>query len=451
MRLSSLIIALCAASLLACGGAATPAASTADAAADVPVAAPVWTNAPAGAQTIGQGQTRQFPLTLSAADVTATVAQVDGVEAAVTADGQALEVHAGYGAATSASVQLHLATPAGGSATVSVALTVAPIAWKSALEWTTDGPEAREHGTLILDETADRLLLIDGSGYNPYGTPLSDVWALDLATGTWTQLQPTGDVPAAAASRRVARIPGKPLAYFFGGYVANGAGVKDLYRVDFSTPQPVFTKLKFTGGPTARSLHAFAYDAVTDRFFCFGGVDSAPRNDLWTMTLAGDTPTWTKLTTINKPSPRYGFFTGVDTVGGRLIVYSGAQGTATINAAQDTWVLDMRADAPDWLLVAQGDADNVPPGRRNGCAVWDPSGPRLLVFGGTADAKTSQPGLFAFDARPGHAAWTQLTLDNEPAVRSSGIGIYDPKRGQNLLGFGNTATGTFQDFQTLGY
>lgn len=109
----------------------------------------------------------------------------------------------------------------------------------------------------------------------------------------------------------------------------------------------------------------------------------------------------------------------------------------------------MRADPPKWELLAEG--DTVPPGRRNGCTVFDPTGPRLFVFGGTADAMTTEPGLFAFDARPGKPAWAELALADEPTLRSSGIGFFDTSRGRTLLGFGNTSNAVFRDWGHLGY
>ncbi len=130
------------------------------------------------------------------------------------------------------------------------------------------------------------------------------------------------------------------------------------------------------------------------------------------------------------------------------MLFSGAQGTNPLNAARDTWALDLDP-SPTWTLLMEGDA--VPPGRRNGCMVFDPSGPRLIVFGGTANAMTSEPGLWAFDARPGHAAWSQLVLDGEPPLRSSGFGFYDVASDRTLLGFGNSPIKAFRDWGKLGY
>ena len=93
-------------------------------------------------------------------------------------------------------------------------------------------------------------------------------------------------------------------------------------------------------------------------------------------------------------------------------------------------------------------APGSPAGRRNGPSAWDPMGPRLFVFGGTSDGATSQPGLFAFDARPGHESWTEIVREGQPPMRSSGFagatedGVW--------LGFGND-DGVYRDFTRLGH
>ena len=74
---------------------------------------------------------------------------------------------------------------------------------------------------------------------------------------------------------------------------------------------------------------------------------------------------------------------------------------------------------------------------------------RLFVFGGTADAMTTQQGLFVLDARPGYEAWTTLALAEEPDARSSGFGFHDGTRA--YFGFGNNSVALYRDWAILGY
>jgi hypothetical protein len=304
---------------------------------------------------------------------------------------------------------------------------------------------------VILDGDAGRVLLVTGSGYSPYMTPLTDVWSYDLDSGAWTSVTPTGDVPAGGGSKRAAQIPGEPTAYLFGGYDQDGAALSDLYRVDFSAGGADFALLDQTNSPGPRALHAFAYDPELDRFVMFGGIGAGIENDTWVMTIDGDTAVWTEAVTTEPPTPRYGFFHAFDPTAGRLVVYSGAQGTASVNPAQDTWALDTRTDPMEWTLVSSGEEEGAPPGRRNGCTVYDSGVQRMFVFGGTPDAATTTPGLYVLDLRPGEETWTLLELADEPPLRSSGFGFYDPTGAVSVMGFGNTSSAVFSDWNFLGY
>src|SRR6185436_4262644 len=104
-----------------------------------------------------------------------------------------------------------------------------------------------------------------------------------------------------------------------------------LYRVSYDGGKVDFKLLTQTTPPPKRSLHAFAYDSKNDRFVMFGGAANKPLGDTWTMKLDGDSATWTQVTPAASPSPRYGFFYGVDEAKNRLILFSGAQSFAAPN------------------------------------------------------------------------------------------------------------------------
>ena len=92
---------------------------------------------------------------------------------------------------------------------------------------------------------------------------------------------------------------------------------------------------------------------------------------------------------------------------------------------------------------------DAPKGRRNGCAMPDPLGRRMFVYGGTADGATTEKGLFVLDLEPGHEAWTKLDLANAPPARSSGFGFATPE-GDVTCAFGNDDR-PYPDLTYLGY
>lgn len=438
--------------LAACGGDPEPEVASQNPP-DQPNRPPVWDEAPAEALLLEQGRELRIPLALSDPDgdpVTSVVsASTPGLDA-ITADAE-LILFAGYGATTPATFQVTIADDAGLTATYDVPVDVRPLRWLGHHTWTTaNGPEEREHGTAIFDAEAQQAFVMQGSGYHPqFEQMLDDVWRYDLATQSWAQVTPTGDVPEAAGSRRFAGAWGEKEGYLFGGYGPPPSAFADLVRVRVVDGTLDFETVPQVDAPLARYLHGFVFDPVSQKFFLFGGVSNSVFGDTWSMTIEDGTAVWTRLDLSPRPSPRYGFFYGFDEEAGRMIVFSGAgspSGGNPVNAAPDTWALDTRSDPPVWSQIATGSPG--PAGRRNGCGVWDARGSRLFVFGGTADAATTEPGLFVLDARPGKEAWSELSLDAAPPARSSGFGFFD---GQSAwMGFGN-GNALHRDWAVLGH
>ncbi len=411
---------------------------------------PAWTNAPGAPVALGQGQTKDLPITLKAdGEVMVQSAPPAGID--VDAAPDHLSIHADYTVSGAVDLPITLTDVHNLSTTITVHLSVAPIGWKAHPMWDVPlGPDAREHGAFIVDDNANVALMFGGTGYKPQGTPLEDAWTLHLGDSSWTKWTPKGDPIPGAGSRRVAIVPGAGLAYAFGGYTAAN-DLDDLFKIAYGNGDATFTKLTSTG-PDTRELHVFAYDAGKQRFVLFGGYGSASGvlADTWVMTLAGDVPTWKKLTLNPHPTGRYGSFYAMDQVHHRLIVWSGGQTGKTndpVNAASDAWSLDLSNDVPSWSPIAI--TGTAPKGRRNGCFVFDPSGPRMMVFGGTADQATTEPGLWFLDLRAGKESWSKVDRTGEPPLRSSSFGFLD-KTGNLTCGFGNDA-GLYRDLGIVGY
>ena len=412
--------------------------------------APDWTGAPASVA-LPQGVVVDVPVTLSQSG-TVTPRPPAGVDA--TFENGKLSLRAAYDVEGELTLPVDLASSSGATRTVNVTLKVAKLDW-TPNSWTTAGPQAREHATLFFDETANAAFLLAGTGYKPQWKPIDDNWRYDVATRAWSPWTPTGDVPPVGYSRREARIDASSF-YLYGGtsgYQTTEVGDPDVYRVKPGDPTKAFTRLTSKNPPPARALNVFAYDAAGSRMVTFGGfaVDTQTvLNDTWIGAVAGDTVTWTQLPKTGAPPPRYGSFAAFDAPSRRLFVFSGAQNPKKgdpINAAQDTWVLDLSQEVPTWSTLA---VENTPAGRRNGCGIYDPAGRRLVVFGGTSDGMTSQNGLFVLELAAGHERWSEVARPGTPASRSSGFGFADPKTGNVYCGFGN-GDALYQDLNVIGY
>lgn len=450
----------------ACAALIAAGCSSAASEADPPRPPPTWVDAKALVD-VYEGRAVSVDVDVRSEDASKVqvTASADGVEAEIlpkatpSTDGLwhgALRIRAGYGLGA-ATVRVELVDGRGQRATVPLTLRPHRLAWRRRVTWDASGPQTREHGAFFLDADAKAAYMLQGSGYSPQFEPIGDSWRLDLVTGAWSPWKPTGDEPPAGASRRVAPVPGTKRAYAYGGYTGFESTSKtesDLYRVDLGDPARTFTRVTSIGAGPPRQLHALAYDAKGEQLVVFGGFTDEPvqdaLDDTWLVKVEGDTARWSKLEA-KGPSARYGSFTAFDAESRRLVVWSGGQfpvaSSDPVNAAQDGWALDLSADPPVWSKLAP--AGEPPPGRRNGCAMHDPIGRRLFVFGGTSNGKTTEPGLFVLDLEPGREAWTKLTLDGEPPLRSSGFGFTTPE-GDLACAFGNGAK-IYADVNFLGY
>lgn len=326
-------------------------------------------------------------------------------------------------------------------------VTVEALAFDAPIEWTV-GPDAREHPAMWIDPAEpDALYLFGGFSFVPRQfTVVDDLWRFDLSAGTWTEL----DVPAAPllASGRVAFVPGRGALYE-GGVGPNQEQPFSLVEFATSTATTTVRALTPAGAPAeGASLHGVVYDEARDRLVSFGGFHPDLTNTVFTYGLS--TNQYAPLTTAgDPPSARYGFFFALDPEGDRVIVFSGAQRPVAgnpVNAATDTWALDLSVDPPVWTELL-GEAESAP-GRRNGCAAFDPEHHRFFVWGGTPDARTTQTQLWVLDLDPGRERWTGLDIGDE-RVRSSCSAVYDPARERILFGFGNNTSGIYADLTPL--
>src|SRR5205814_648932 len=113
-------------------------------------------------------------------------------------------------------------------------------------------------------------------------------------------------------------------------------------------------------------------------------------------------PQWTLLAPGGSP-PIASFANSVifDPVGNRLICFGGV-GNGFQNEVR-ALTLD---DAPTWTLLTP--AGTPPPGNANACAIYDPDGQRMIVFGGFAPNPSNDTWALSLGATP---TWTHFSFD----------------------------------------
>jgi hypothetical protein len=320
--------------------------------------------------------------------------------------------------------------------------------WGRRLQWDLEtGPPAREHAAFVVDPARDRAVMLTGSGYRPYGSPLGDAWSFDLKAETWTALELSGDALPAGGSQRAAPVDGG--AYLFGGYGEGFADMGELWRLRWHDDQVEVTHVAQENPPPSRMLHAFACDPAGERFVVFGGVGGDDGlDDTWIGERTDAGVRWRQLEGGPGPGKRFGFSFAFDASRGRLLVCGGQvppEGEVMeMIVARDLWALDVTADEPSWTRLAEY-GDEVFPGRRNPAFSFDERTGDLFVWGGTGDGASALPGLYVVRTRVDGAPVERVPETDGISARASSFGVIDRRRGRALLGFGNTGAGPFDD------
>ena len=408
---------------------------------------------------VGEGGRLVVPLSPTGSDVAVEVADLpSGWNAHVAASPLRLVVRAGYGLEGSFGMTL-LARCGAKTGSQDLQVQVHKASWSTVALWTPSSsvPTARQMPTLWIDEAnPNRMLMFGGHLYQPaQWTVTNDLWSLDLDNGQWSSVEPANAAPM-QGSARVAAVPGGAGVLVHGGDAPDGSLPNQLWRFDSGATRTWTQVTSSSAAPTGRLMDGFVYDAARKRYLSAFGLTETELSDqvmVFTPNEQGG-GAWQPLATADdhgeRPSARYGFAYALDAETDRLIVFSGGQvGSAAdpVNAAEDTWALELAETPARWVKLAATAVQ--PAGRRNSSFGFDPVGHRLIVWGGTDDAATVVTDVLALDLDRGNEFWHFLTVANPPEGRSSGAGVFDPKRNRALFGFGNSRTGIYTDVQAL--
>lgn len=287
-------------------------------------------------------------------------------------------------------------------------------------------PSPRGFQSAIYDSLRDRMIVFGGSDASSVSK--NEVWALSFAGNpTWSLLAPTGAPPAPRKWHSAVYDRARDRMLVMGGQVG-GVSVGDVWAMSLAGT-PAWTQLAPAGpSPGGRSAHAAVYDASADRLVIFGGLDAAgqPRNDAWSLALAG-TPTWSQLLPAGAPpSARYGVAGLYDRVRQRMVVFAGGTGAPNQN---DAWTLSFGA-SPVWTALKPS---NAPQGRQFHSVSYDPIGDRMLAFGGSSGTILSDTWALPLAAP---TAWVPLSGTR----RKGHSALYDSARGRMVVFGGENAT-----------
>ncbi len=219
-------------------------------------------------------------------------------------------------------------------------------------------PTPRYSHTAVYDAVNNRMTIFGGST-SVGGVGSNDVWVLSNANGlggtpTWTQLAPSGNLPAARKYHAAVYDNTNNIMIIFGGnievspYESNDIWI--LSNANGLGGTPTWAQLIPTGStPDARSEHTAVYDITHNRMTIFGGyVYGGPNdyyysNDVWVLNYAnglGGTPAWTQLIpTGSTPDVRSGHTAVYDATHNLMTIFGGdGSSFSNANGSNDVWV-----------------------------------------------------------------------------------------------------------------
>ncbi|MHC4600122.1 MAG: Kelch repeat-containing protein [Planctomycetota bacterium] len=193
--------------------------------------------------------------------------------------------------------------------------------------------------------------------------------------------------------------------------------------------------------PSARVWAGADHDWVNNRLFVFGGLDSGGvlnNGYFLTMPAFPGVWTWSTLGAAGPPAARYGHRAHFDPTGGRMIVFGGH------DPAGPTWFQDLNAldvsvpGSESWSVLT---GNPPPPARAFHGSGFDTSLQRLYVYGGE-DTTGALSDLWVCDLSGASPVWTALapTGTPPPALKDM-VSVFDSANGRFVLFGGRDDSG----------
>lgn len=273
------------------------------------------------------------------------------------------------------------------------ALNLDTLAWRQlAANAQVVAPPARFSAVMIVDEAGENLYI--ATGHTQDGQNFNDVWKLNLASETWTDLTASAGPPPAARY-------GGPGGNLGGNLVTtHGFGstrYDDTWRFNLATEQ--WENITPGGAlPLRRCLFAAA-PAETNLVIhggCASGFGDCFLDDTWLLDTAANA--WQQVLSDVKPAGRQ--YHSLAAAGANQVILFGGQ-DASRAARNDVWVLNL--DSGSWQPIETAVS---PDARYQHAAAWVP-GLGMLLFGGRNDSALGDMWLLTLPAA--------ATIDEAPA------------------------------------
>ena len=228
---------------------------------------------------------------------------------------------------------------------------------------TASSPSARRDHSMAYDSARGKVVLFGGEDSNPPWMSLNDTWEYDGVT--WTQISPASS-PGIRSGHKMVYDSVRGKVVLFGGCCDATGFPNDTWEydgVDWTQAPPGW-------GPSGREGHAMVYDSVRGKVVMFGGYDGGFPNDTWEY---GHTPNgvyWTQVTTASSPSARYLHAMAYDSARQKVVMFGG-----NVGVVNDTW----EYDGVYWWQIS---TTSSPSTREAHAMAYDSVRGKVVMFGG---------------------------------------------------------------------
>jgi N-acetylneuraminic acid mutarotase len=251
------------------------------------------------------------------------------------------------------------------------------------------GPSARGGVAMAYDSESDRIILQGGVST---GYPLSDTWAYDYNTNTWTEM---AKGPGSRFGARMAYDVESDRIVLFGGYELSGRFFNDTRVYDYNSD--TWTDMKPSTSPPGRNYHAMAYDSESDRVIVWGKGEKSD-DSVWAYDF--NTNTWEEMKPGQGPAPLLRIYSAMvyDAALDRMILFGGSPD------GNETWSYDYNTNT--WTKL---EPETVPYKATRHALVYSDVQDSVILFGGARGAAdTGYTGeIWIYD--PNANTWTNMT------------------------------------------
>jgi hypothetical protein len=284
---------------------------------------------------------------------------------------------------------------------------------------------------MAYDSKLDKVLLFGGINYD--GNVLTyyeDTWVYDLATDSWTQLDPP-DSPGPRAYHSMVYHPVREQFFIFGGMDEWGYECLDEGLVfDIKTNRWDYISLQgHPSGLPSRCGTSMVYDVFEEVIILFGGYDPYSDfyyHDTWMIDLMDGMADCYNFTSIDAPSSRafhdmVCVYDNYDPMERSIILFGGWNDGIALG---DTW----RYDFPDYWT--QLTPTNSPGSRFGHSMVYNNHSSQIILFGGiTDDSEYSDTWLY----NPTAVNWTLQSPPVYPSARGLQKMVFFPNSNTSMI------------------